>query len=99
MADKRFGIKLVCKNCEGKFYSLGKSAGLSCPVCNTKYNLDDDMTDAQSFSSMQQTRNENKDEFADIDSTSDTSDNDNDNDDDVISLDDPSIDEQTPSTN
>ena len=97
MADKRFGIKLVCKNCEGKFSSLGKSAGLSCPICNTKYNLDDDMTDAQSFSSMQQTRNENKDEFADIDSTSDTSDNDND--DDVISLDDPSIDEQTPSTN
>jgi len=97
MADKRFGIKLVCKNCEGKFYSLGKSAGLSCPICKTKYNLDDDMTDAQSFSSMQQTRNENKDEFADIDSTSDTSDNDND--DDVISLDDPSIDEQTPSTN
>jgi len=97
MADKKFGIKLVCKNCEGKFYSLGKTDSLSCPVCKSEYNLDDDINYIQPAPNVKEIKNENKkNEFEDIDTADSSSE---DNEDGVLSLDDPNIDEQVSETN
>lgn len=94
MADKKFGIKLFCKNCEKKFYTLGKTEGLICPVCNTEYNLDEDVNSSQT-PIIKEVKTEKKDEFADIENVEASSE---DSDDDVISLDDPAI-EDTAETN
>jgi len=92
MADKKFGQKRVCTNCEVKFYDLNKKSPLSCPHCNSEIVIEDELTFGQSPQINQQQNKSNvKDEFADIESTDSSSE---DEDGDVISLDDAAIEEE-----
>jgi len=92
MADKKFGQKRVCTNCEVKFYDLNKKSPLSCPHCNSEIVIEDELSFGQSPQINQQQNKSNvKDEFADIESTDSSSE---DEDGDVISLDDAAIEEE-----
>lgn len=89
------GRKLVCKNCEGKFYTLGKTKNLNCPICGTEYNLDEELNYFQGTSLSGSIKSENKkDEFSDIENTDNAPD-----DDEVISLDEAEIEEQAKEKN
>ena len=92
MADKKFGQKRVCTNCEIKFYDLNKKSPLSCPHCNSEITIEDELPFGQSPQIIQQPNKSNvKDEFADIENTESSSE---DEDGDVISLDDAAIEEE-----
>ena len=92
MADKKFGQKRVCTNCEVKFYDLNKKSPLSCPHCNSEIVIEDELSFGQSPQINQQQNKSNvKDEFADIESADSSSE---DEDGDVISLDDAAIEEE-----
>ena len=92
MADKKFGQKRVCTNCEVKFYDLNKKSPLSCPHCNSEITIEDELSFGQSSQINQQQNKSNvKDEFADIENTDSSSE---DEDGDVISLDDAAIEEE-----
>jgi len=92
MADKKFGQKRVCTNCEVKFYDLNKKSPLSCPHCNSEIVIEDELSFGQNSQIIQQQNKSNvKDEFADIESTDSSSE---DEDGDVISLDDAAIEEE-----
>jgi len=92
MADKKFGQKRVCTNCEVKFYDLNKKSPLSCPHCNSEIVIEDELSFGQSPQINQQQNKSNvKDEFADIENTDSSSE---DGDGDVISLDDAAIEEE-----
>ena len=92
MADKKFGQKRVCSNCEIKFYDLNKKSPLSCPHCNSEIVIEDELSFGQSPQIIQQQNKSNiKDDFADIENTDNTSE---DQDEDVISLDDAAIEEE-----
>jgi len=92
MADKKFGKKKVCTNCEVKFYDLNKKSPLSCPHCNSEIVIEDELSFGQSLQINQQQNKSNvKDEFADIENTDSSSE---DEDGDVISLDDAAIEEE-----
>ncbi|WP_440679056.1 TIGR02300 family protein [Candidatus Pelagibacter sp. HIMB1517] len=91
MADKKFGQKRVCTNCEVKFYDLNKKSPLSCPHCNSEIVIEDELSFVQSPQVNQQQNKSNvKDEFADIDNADSDSE---DQDEEVISLDDAAIEE------
>jgi len=92
MADKKFGQKRVCSNCEVKFYDLNKKSPLSCPHCNSEIIVEDELSYLQNIPNIQQSNKPNvKDEFADIENSDDTSE---DEDEEVISLDDAAIEEE-----
>ena len=92
MADKKFGQKRVCANCEVKFYDLNKKSPLSCPHCNSEIVIEDELSFGQTPQINQQQNKSNvKDEFADIENTDSSSE---DEDGDVISLDDAAIEEE-----
>ena len=92
MADKKFGQKRVCTNCEVKFYDLNKKSPLSCPHCNSEIVIEDELSFGQIPQINQQQNKSNiKDEFADIENTDSSSE---DEDGDVISLDDAAIEEE-----
>ena len=92
MADKKFGQKRVCTNCEVKFYDLNKKSPLSCPHCNSEIVIEDELSFGQSPQINQQQNKSNvKDEFSDIENTDSSSE---DEDGDVISLDDAAIEEE-----
>jgi len=92
MADKKFGQKRVCTNCEVKFYDLNKKSPLSCPHCNSEIVIEDELSFGQSPQINQQQNKSNvKDEFADMENTDSSSE---DEDGDVISLDDAAIEEE-----
>jgi len=92
MADKKFGQKRVCTNCEVKFYDLNRKSPLSCPHCNSEIVIEDELSFGQSPQINQQQNKSNvKDEFADIENTDSSSE---DEDGDVISLDDAAIEEE-----
>ena len=92
MADKKFGQKRVCSNCEVKFYDLNKKSPLSCPHCNSEIVIEDELSFGQSLQINQQQNKSNvKDEFSDIENTDSSSE---DEDGDVISLDDAAIEEE-----
>jgi len=92
MADKKFGQKRVCTNCEVKFYDLNKKSPLSCPHCNSEIVIEDELSFGQSPQINQQQNKSNvKDEFADIENTDSSSE---DEDGDVISLDEAAIEEE-----
>ena len=92
MADKKFGQKRICTNCEVKFYDLNKKSPLSCPHCNSEIVIEDELSFEQSSQiNQQQNKSKVKDEFADIESTDSSSE---DEDGDVISLDDAAIEEE-----
>ena len=92
MADKKFGQKRVCTNCEVKFYDLNKKSPLSCPHCNSEIVIEDELSFVQSSQVNQQQNKSNvKDEFSDIETTDSSSE---DEDGDVISLEDAVIEEE-----
>ena len=92
MADKKFGQKRVCTNCEVKFYDLNKKSPLSCPHCNSEIVIEDELSYTQIPQNIQSQNKSNiKDEFADIENADSNSD---DEDEEVISLDDAAIEEE-----
>ena len=92
MADKKFGKKRFCINCEVKFYDLNKKSPLSCPHCNSEIVIEDELTFGQSPQiNHQQNKSNVKDEFAEIENTDSST---GDEDADVISLDDAAIEEE-----
>ena len=97
MADKKFGQKRVCTNCEVKFYDLNKKSPLSCPHCNSEIVIEDELSFGQIPQINQQQNKSNvKDEFADIENTDSSTE---DEDEDVISLDDAAIEEEQENKN
>ena len=96
MVDKKFGQKRVCPHCEKKFYDLNKKSPLTCPCGEKEIVIDDELLYGQSPQFNQQQNKSNvKDEFADIENTDSSSE---DSDDDMMSLDDPAM-ENTAETN
>ncbi len=98
MADKKFGKKRLCSNCEVKFYDLNKNSPLICPQCKSEIIIEDDLYLVESSKiAEQQTKPAApvKDEFADIDNP----DNLTDDEDEVISLDDAANEEEQDSKN
>lgn len=90
MADKKFGKKRVCENCEIKFYDLNKVTPLICPQCKTEIAIEDNVIFAQSMQSAKpKQKSTPKDEFSEIENTDDT-----DTEDEIISLDDAAIEEE-----
>ena len=95
MADKKFGQKRVCSNCELKFYDLNKISPLTCPQCKSEVVIEEELSFMNSNQAIQQEKNtEIKDEFSDLESADDQSDED-----DVISLDDAADEEEDSSKN
>jgi len=96
MADKKFGQKRVCTNCEVKFYDLNKKSPLTCPHCNSEIIIEDDLINIHS-SSMNQSQDKSviKDEFSDLENTESASEENED----VISLDEADIEEQSEAKN
>ena len=95
MADKKFGLKRVCSNCELKFYDLNKKSPLTCPQCKSEVVVEEDHSFINSNQAIQQEKkSEIKDEFSDIENAEDQSDED-----DVISLDDAAVEEEDRSKN
>ena len=84
MADKKFGQKRVCTNCELKFYDLNKKFPLICPQCKSEVVIEEELSFININQAIQQEKkSEIKDEFSDIENADDQNDED-----DVISLDD-----------
>jgi len=95
MADKKFGQKRVCSNCELKFYDLNKSSPLTCPQCKSEVVIQEELSFVNINQAIQQEKKtEIKDEFSDLENADDQSDED-----DVISLDDAADEEEDSSKN
>ena len=95
MADKKFGQKRICSNCELKFYDLNKSSPLTCPQCKSEVVIEEELSFINSNQVIQQEKKtEIKDEFSDLENADDQSDED-----DVISLDDAADEEEDSSKN
>ena len=95
MADKKFGQKRVCSQCELKFYDLNKSSPLTCPQCKSEVVIEEELSFVNSNQAIQQEKKtEIKDEFSDLENADDQSDED-----DVISLDDAADEEEDSSKN
>ena len=95
MADKKFGQKRVCSQCELKFYDLNKSSPLTCPQCKSEVVIEEELSFMNSNQAIQQEKNtEIKDEFSDLENADDQSDED-----DIISLDDAADEEEDSSKN
>jgi uncharacterized protein (TIGR02300 family) len=90
MANKKFGNKRICSNCDTKFYDLNKDSPLTCPHCKTEIIVDEDLVTLKNSDVFENKKPETRDEFADIDNNE----NDNDNGEDVISLEDAVIEEE-----
>ena len=90
MADKKFGLKRICSNCELKFYDLNKKSPLVCPQCKTEIVIEDELSFVNNNQMGQVEKNtEVKDEFSDLENADEQSDED-----DVISLDDAAVEEE-----
>jgi len=95
MADKKFGQKRVCPHCEKKFYDLNKKSPFKCFFCGKEIVIEEDLSVLQTTQPIQQSsKNEPKDEFADIENDDNTSDDDG-----VISLDDAALEEEQDTKN
>ena len=91
MADKKFGTKRVCENCEVKFYDLNKVSPLTCPQCKTEIIAEDNSLNTQPLQPIQQkTKQNTKDEFTEIENEDVAADEEED----IISLDDAEIEEE-----
>ena len=98
MADKKFGQKRVCPHCEKMFYDLNKKSPFKCPCGDKEIVIEDELSMLQNNQAIQQpSKNEPKNEFADIENADNS--NDDDNDDEVISLDDAALEEEQDSKN
>jgi len=92
MADKKFGTKRVCENCEVKFYDLNKVSPLTCPQCKTEIIVEHNSLNIQPLQPIQQkTKQNTKDEFSEIENEDTTSEEEED----IISLDDAEIEEES----
>lgn len=90
MADKKFGLKRICSNCELKFYDLNKKSPLICPQCKTEIVIEDELSFVNNNQMAQvEKKTEVKDEFSDLENADEQSDED-----DVISLDDAAVEEE-----
>ena len=90
MADKKFGLKRICLNCELKFYDLNKKSPLICPQCKTEIVIEDELSFANNNQIGQvEKKPEVKDEFSDLENGDEQGDED-----DVISLDDAAVEEE-----
>lgn len=90
MADKKFGLKRICSNCELKFYDLNKKSPLICPQCKTEIVIEDELSFVNNNQMGQvEKKTEVKDEFSDLENADEQSDED-----DVISLDDAAVEEE-----
>jgi len=90
MADKKFGLKRVCSNCELKFYDLNKKSPLICPQCKTEIVIEDELSFVNNNQMGQvEKKTEVKDEFSDLENADEQSDEE-----DVISLDDAAVEEE-----
>ncbi len=97
MADKKFGQKRVCPQCEKKFYDLNKKSPYKCPWCEKEIVIEEELSMLQDNQVIQQpSKSEPKDEFADIENAENSSDE---NDDEVISLDDAALEEEQDTKN
>lgn len=93
MADKKFGQKRICPHCEKKFYDLNKKSPFTCPCGEKEIVIEEDTFFSDNTPILQQqSKNDTKDEFADIDNA-ENSENGSD-DDEVISLDDAALEEE-----
>ena len=91
MADKKFGTKRVCENCEVKFYDLNKVSPLTCPQCKTEIIVEHNSLNIQPLQPIQQkTKQNTKDEFTEIENEDVAADEEED----IISLDDAEIEEE-----
>lgn len=92
MADKKFGLKRICPYCEKKFYDLNKKSPFTCPCGEKEVAIEEDTFFSDNTAIIQQqSRNDTKDEFADIDNAENSE---NGSDDEVISLDDAALEEE-----
>ena len=90
MADKKFGLKRICSNCELKFYDLNKKSPLICPQCKTEIVIEDELSFVNNNQMAQvEKKTEVKDEFSDLENADEQSDEE-----DVISLDDAAVEEE-----
>ena len=90
MADKKFGLKRICSNCELKFYDLNKKSPLICPQCKTEIVIEDELSFVNNNQMGQvEKKTEVKDEFSDLENADEQSDEE-----DVISLDDAAVEEE-----
>ena len=95
MADKKFGQKRVCSNCELKFYDLNKKSPLTCPQCKSEVIVEEELSFLNNYQVIkQEKKTEIKDEFSDLENADDQ-----DNEDEVISLDDAADEEEDSSKN
>jgi len=95
MADKKFGQKRVCSNCELKFYDLNKKSPLTCPQCKSEVIIEEELSFININQPVQKEKNsEIKDEFSDLESADDQN-----NDDEIISLEDAADEEEESSKN
>ena len=96
MADKKFGQKRVCPQCEKKFYDLNKKSPFKCPCGEKDIVIEEDVFANFNTQPVQEApKPQTKDEFADIDNADDAVDDD----DGVISLDDAASEEEQNSKN
>ena len=54
MADKKFGQKRVCPNCEKKFYDLNKKSPYNCLWCGKEIVIEDDLPLSQNTGVIEQ---------------------------------------------
>lgn len=91
MADKKFGQKRVCSNCEVKFYDLNKKSPFICPHCNSEIVIDDEQYNFQPTQvSNQQKKIQEKNDLSDLQQHNDEVESSED----VISLDDVEVEEE-----
>lgn len=90
MADKKFGKKRVCENCEVKFYDFNKESPITCPQCKSQIVFEENLSYSQPSPAIQQkTKPELKDDLVEIENNDDT-----DSEEDIISLDDAELEEE-----
>ena len=78
---KKYGIKRICENCSTKVYDFNKPSPLTCPHCSSNIVIEEEPM-LGGIPVQQQTKQEPKDEFAEIENA----DNSEDSDDEIISL-------------
>jgi uncharacterized protein (TIGR02300 family) len=93
MADKKFGQKRVCTNCDVKFYDLNKKSPFKCPHCGSEILIEDNNIIHNEIV-MKQQQNK-KDEFSDLEH----SDNVTNEDEEVISIDEVALEEEQDTKN
>lgn len=93
MADKKFGQKRVCENCEAKFYDLNKKSPIKCPMCEHEIVVLEDTALYQTSQNSQRSNVKTKDDLVDLDNQENNVEEGS-SDDEIISLDDAVLEEE-----